>query len=96
MRDSDLAEYLDYDPFLGHSEPQLGVPAKSDVKSEPELLAPVTPEQPRRSAVFEPDKHESDMVRMVMDVFPGASWTTREEYKRASEVRDRQWRKTRG
>jgi hypothetical protein len=33
---------------------------------------------------------------MVMDIFPGARWTTREEYKRAAALRDRKGRKIRG
>jgi hypothetical protein len=72
MRDSDLAEYLDHDPFPGE------------------------PVQPQRSAATERDKFTSDVLRMVMDIFTGARWTTRQEYKRASANRDRQGRRKRG
>jgi hypothetical protein len=95
IRDSDLAEYLDNDPFLEHSEPQSVVPNKSDISSVPQLLTPVTPEKPRRSAETEQTKHKSDLLKMVMEVFPGARWTTKEEYRRLAENRDRKGRKKR-
>ena len=96
MRDSDLAEYLDSNLFLEDAAPQLRVPAKSGVSSEPEPLTPVTPEKPQRSAQTERDKFKSDILRMVMEVFPGARWTTREEYKRAAAMRDRKGKKRYG
>jgi hypothetical protein len=95
MKSSDLAEYLDHDPFLEHSEPRQKVPAKSDLTSEPKLSTPVTPEPPKRSAAFERHKHESDVLHMVIEIFPGARWTTREEYKRAIANRDRKGRRKR-
>jgi hypothetical protein len=95
MKSSDLAEYLDHDPFLEHSEPRQKDPRKADVKSDLMPATPVTPEKPKRSAAFERDKHESDVLHMVMEIFPGARWTTREEYKRAIAYRDRKGRRTR-
>jgi hypothetical protein len=96
MRASDLADYLEHDPFLERLEPQPGVPAKSDVTSETQLLVPATPEKPQRAAETERAKFASDILHMVMSVFTGARWTTREEYKRASALRDRKGRKRRG
>jgi hypothetical protein len=72
MRDSDLADYLEHDPFMDEPAP------------------------PSRSAATARDKFESDILRMVMEVFPGARWTTRDEYKRASANRDRKERRRRG
>jgi hypothetical protein len=74
MHDSDLAEYLDHDPFPGE---------------------PVQP-KPKHSTETERDQFVSDVVRMVMEMFPGARWTTREAYTRASAQRDRQGRRRRG
>jgi hypothetical protein len=100
VRDRDLAEYLESTLFLERSEPQPAVLAKSDVKSETQLLTPAPPAPPRRSAETERAKFASDMLHMVMSVFTGARWTTREAYKRASAQRDRRdrhkGRKTRG
>jgi hypothetical protein len=96
MRHNDLADYLDHDPFLEPSEPRPKASAKSDDRSEPKPAVPGAPAQPKRSETFERDKYESDILRMVMEVFPGARWTTREEYKRAIAHRDRKGRRTRG
>jgi hypothetical protein len=74
MNSSDLAEYLDQDPFL------------DDVPKP----------QPTRSAETERDTHASDVLRMVMEIFPGARWTTRDEYRRAAATRDRKGRRRRG
>jgi hypothetical protein len=52
--------------------------------------------QPQRSTATERDQFVSDVVRMVMEMFPGARWTTREEYTRAAALRDRQGRRRRG
>jgi hypothetical protein len=74
MHDSDLADYLDHDPFM------------DDVP---------TP-QPTRAAATERDKHTSEVLRLVMEIFPGARWTTRDEYRRAAATRDRKGRRRRG
>jgi hypothetical protein len=66
MKASDLADYLDHDPFLEHPEPQ-----------------------PTRAAETERDRHHSEVLRLVMEIFPGARWTTRDEYRRAVARRDR-------
>jgi hypothetical protein len=95
IRHSDLAEYLDNDPFREHPEPQFVVPKKSDILSVPQLLTPVTLEKPRRSSETEQEKYKSDVLHMVMEVFPGARWTTKEEYRRLAENRDRRGRKKR-
>jgi hypothetical protein len=95
IRDSDLAEYLDSNPFLEHSEPQSMIPTKPDISSVSRLLTPATPEKPKRSAETEQAKHKSDVLKMVMDVFPGAKWTTKEEYRRLAQNRDRRGRKKR-
>jgi len=95
MRHSDLADYLDHDPFLEPSEPQPKASAKSGVSPEPKLSIPVAPDKPTRSAETERDKHTSDVLRMVMEVFPGARWTTRDEYQRLAHHRDRRGRKKR-
>jgi hypothetical protein len=65
-----------------------------DLEHDPFLDEP--PSKPKRSAQTERDKFKSDMLHMVMEIFPGARWTTRDEYKRASAQRDRKWRKKRG
>ena len=39
---------------------------------------------------------QDTILRMVMDIFTGARWTTREEYRKAAARRDLKWRKTRG
>ena len=39
---------------------------------------------------------QSEILRMVMDIFTGARWTTREEYRKDAARRDLRWRKTRG
>jgi hypothetical protein len=96
MRDSDLAEYVDQDPCLEDPEPQPKVPAKSDITSEPTLSTPVTPEPLTRSAETERDRHVREVLQMVMDIFPGARWTTNAEYRRASTRRDRKGRRRRG
>ena len=83
MHANDLAEYLDHDPFLEHTEPQPKDPGKADITSDPKPATPVTPEPPTHSATFERDKHRSDVLRMVMEIFPGARWTSRDEYRRA-------------
>jgi hypothetical protein len=59
-------------------------------------LVPTTLEKPQRAPETERAKFASDMLHMVMSVFTGARWTTREEYKRASAIRDRKGRKKRG
>jgi hypothetical protein len=53
------------------------------------------PEPPRqRSATCERDQFQSDVVRMVMEIFPGARWTTKDEYRRRAQRRDRKvWKK---
>jgi hypothetical protein len=109
MRNSDLADYLDHDPFLElrssvqrasraaqHSEPRPKDPRKADVKSDLKPATPVTPEKSKRSETFEREKFKSDVLKIVMDVFEGARWTTREEYRRLAENRDRRGRKKRG
>jgi hypothetical protein len=52
--------------------------------------------QPTRAAETERDQHTSDVLRLVMEIFPGARWTTREAYRRAAATRDRKWRRRRG
>jgi hypothetical protein len=59
-------------------------------------LCPEPSEPRQRSAIFERDQFVSDVVRMVMEIFPGARWTTRAEYTRAIAQRDRQGRRRRG
>jgi hypothetical protein len=61
-----------------------------------DLADDTPPAKPKRSAQTERDQCISDILQMVMEVFPGARWTTRDEYTRAAAQRDRQWRKTRG
>jgi len=95
MRDSDLADYLDHDPFLEPLGPRPKASAKPGVAPGPKLSTLVAPDKPKRSAETERDKHESDVLRMVMEVFPGARWTTREEYQRRAHHRDRRGRKKR-
>lgn len=95
IRDSDLAEYLNSDPFLEHSEPQPVISTKSDILPVSQLLTPATPEKPKRSVETEQAKYKSDVLKMVMDVFPGARWTTKEEYQRLAQNRDRKGRKKR-
>jgi hypothetical protein len=84
MHDSDLAEYLAHDP-VPEEAPKL--PSSVELDRAP---------QPKRSAETERDQFVSDVVRMVMEMFPGARWTTREAYTRASAQRDRQGRRRRG
>jgi hypothetical protein len=96
VRDSDLAAYLDSNLFLEDPAPQPVRPCKSDVKSEAQLLDPVPPDQPPRSAPTERGQLTSDILTMVMDVFPGARWTTREEYRRVAALRDRKEKKRYG
>jgi hypothetical protein len=48
--------------------------------------APETEGEPSKRAI----------LRLVMEIFPGARWTTREEYRRAAAQRDRQGRSRRG
>ena len=96
MKPSDLAEYLDQDPFLEDPEPQPEVPATSDPTSEPTRSTPVTPERSTPSTKAERDAHVREVMQMVMDIFPGARWTTRAEYQQAATRRDRQGRKRRG
>jgi hypothetical protein len=96
MRDSDLAEYLDQDPCPEDPEPRPKVPATSDITSEPTLSTPVTPERSTRSTKAEQDTHVREVLQMVMDIFPGARWTTKAEYQQAATRRDRKGRRRRG
>jgi hypothetical protein len=48
-----------------------------------------------RSATCERDQFESDVVRLVMEIFPGARRTTKDEYRRRAQQRDRKVRKKR-
>jgi len=96
MRHSDLAEYLANDPFLGQSGTRPKKLLQADEKSGPEPATPATSEKPGRSAETERAKHESDALKMVMEVFEGAKWTTKEEYKRQADNRDRKGRRKRG
>jgi hypothetical protein len=73
MKASDLAEYLDHNPFLDQAPPS----------------------KPTRAAETMRDQHASDVLRLVLEVFPGARWTTREEYRRRADQRDRQGRRNR-
>jgi hypothetical protein len=52
--------------------------------------------QPTRAAATERDRHQREVLRLVMEIFPGARWTTRDEYRRAAATRDRQGRRRRG
>jgi hypothetical protein len=61
-----------------------------------DLAEDAPPAKPKRSAQTERDQFISDILKMVMEIFPGARWTTREEYMRAAAQRDRKWRKKRG
>jgi hypothetical protein len=81
---------------LEDPEPQPKVPAKSDITSDLTLSTPVTPEPPTRSNEAERDAHVREVMQMVMDIFPGARWTTRAEYQQAAARRDRQGRRRRG
>ena len=89
MNSGDLAEYLEHDPFLEPSEPRQKDPRKADVTSDLMPATPAPPEPPQRSAETERAKFASDILHLVMSVFTGARWTTREEYKRSSALRDR-------
>jgi hypothetical protein len=60
------------------------------------FLDDVQKPQPTRATETERDKHRSDVLRLVMEIFPGARWTTREAYRRAAATRDRQGRRRRG
>jgi hypothetical protein len=82
--------------FLEHLEPQPKVLAQSDHRSEPQLLTPVPPEPPTRSAATERDTHRREVLRLVLEIFPGARWTTRDAYRRAAVTRDRKGRSRRG
>jgi hypothetical protein len=85
MRDSDLADYLDHDPFLGEPvQPKL--PSSVELDRAPQL---------KRLAETERDQFVSDVLRIIMDIFPGARWTIRQEYTRASANRDRKGRRKR-
>jgi hypothetical protein len=96
MKPSDLAEYLDQDPCLEDPEPRLKDPGNTDVTSDLKLSTPVTPEPPTRAAEAERDRHVCEVMQMVMDIFPGARWTTRAEYQQAATRRDRKGRRRRG
>jgi hypothetical protein len=89
MRDSDLAEYLAHDPV---PEEVLRTVLRTAIR--PPLAGDISPHAV--GAVSERDQFVSDVVRMVMEMFPGARWTTREAYKRAAALRDRQGRRRRG
>jgi hypothetical protein len=43
----------------------------------------------------ERDAHVREVMQMVMDIFPGARWTTRAEYQEAAARRDRKGRRRR-
>jgi hypothetical protein len=60
------------------------------------FLEEATKPQPTPSAETERDTHEREVLRLVMEIFPGARWTTRDEYRRAVARRDRKWRRRRG
>jgi hypothetical protein len=92
MHANDLAD----DPFLEHLEPPPKVLAQSDEMSEPQLLTPGTPETPTRSAATERDRQRRDVLRLVMEIFPGARWTTKDQYRRAAATQDRKGRRRRG
>jgi hypothetical protein len=51
--------------------------------------------QPTRLTEIERDRHAREVLQMVMDIFPGARWTTRAEYQRAATRRDRKGRRKR-
>jgi hypothetical protein len=90
MRDSDLAEYLAHDPVPEEApKPERSYPPEAG-------RAPPGHQPGVRSATCERDQFVSDVVRMVMEIFPGARWTTRDEYRRAAANRDRKGRRRRG
>jgi hypothetical protein len=96
MRPSDLAEYLEHDPFLESPEPSGG--QSPPVQHTAPLIpaAPETPTHPQRAEDIAREKHRSDILHMVIDVFPGARWVTKAEYQKRAEQRDRKARRRRG
>ena len=96
MRHSDLAEYLDHDPFLESSEPRPKASPQIEPEARPKPPPPETPAHQQALEEIKREKHRSDMLRMVMDVFPGAKWVTKEEYRRRAAQRDRKARRRRG
>jgi len=95
MRHNDLAEYLDHDPFLEQPAPRQKAASEAEMQISQPKPGPVPPEKPARSAETERQKHESDVLRMVMEVFEGAIWTTREAYRRLASNRDKKGRRRR-
>jgi hypothetical protein len=51
---------------------------------------------PTRAAATERDRHRREVLRLVLEIFPGARWTTRDAYRRAAATRDRKGRRRRG
>jgi len=96
MHANDLAEYLDHDPCLEDPEPRPKDPGKADLTSDLKPATPVTPEGSTPAAETDLDTHIRDVMQMVMDIFPGARWTTKAEYQQAAARRDRQGRRRRG
>jgi hypothetical protein len=93
MRDRDLAEYLEHDPFLEPSASQPKATPSIEARPKPDRVAP---EPPTRTAGTARAQFASDMLHLVLSVFTGARWTTRDEYTRAAAQRDRKGRKRRG
>jgi hypothetical protein len=90
------ANALDHDPCLEHLEPQPKATAKSGAMPEPTLSTRGAPEPLTRSAAYARDTHRREVLRLVLEIFPGARWTTRDAYRRAAAIRDRQGRRRRG
>jgi hypothetical protein len=112
MKPSDLAEDLDQDPVLeyplggsGDPSPPAVPPAGGRGDASPPSQAgtagrvledPEPQPQPTRFTKAERDAHVREVLQMVMDIFPGARWTTKAEYQQAATRRDRQGRRRRG
>jgi hypothetical protein len=96
MKSSDLADYLDHDPFPESSEPwtEHSPPVKSTASLTPP--PPETPAHPQALEDMQREQHRRETLRLVMDVFPGATWVTKDEYRRRAAQRDRKSRRRRG
>jgi hypothetical protein len=95
MHDKDLAEYLAHDPLPEEVLRTVLRTAIAPANGGRVSLGSSLRLDPAVAAVSERDQFVSDVLRMVLEIFPGARWTTRAEYTRASAQRDRQGRKRR-
>ena len=65
----------------------------ADDVDDDRCLDDVPKPQPTRA---ERDTQRREVLRLVLEIFPGARWTTREAYRRAAATRDHQGRRRRG